>query len=114
MVGVVGSCLLLFAEGVSDLVGGRNTSHVGHGILNDNTVLNVDSLDGTEGSGGSSIVGDELSDNGEGLGGIDGLAGAVEGLVSEAERIEITTLELLSVFSILDFEKTLPFRNAAW
>jgi len=92
LIGVIGSGFLLFTECIGDLVGGCYACHVGHGVLDYNTVLDVDAADGGEGSGGGTVIGWELGDDGEWLGGVDGHAGAVEGGVTEAVGVEITTV----------------------
>jgi len=86
---VLGGSFLLLAECVADGVGGGYTSHICVGILNDNSVLNIDSLDLAESTGAGSVVGNKLCNNGEEFGGVDGLSRTVERLVAEAEGVEV-------------------------
>jgi len=62
------------------------------GVLDDNTVLDIQAADFLERSGSSSSVGDELSNNSEFLGSVDGLASAVEVRGSHAEGVEVATI----------------------
>lgn len=48
----------------------------GHGVGDHLAVLDVLSADLGQGAGGGAVVGDELRGDGEGLGGVDGVAGA--------------------------------------
>lgn len=63
-----------------------------HGVGDDNTVLDVEPLDLGEGTSVSAVGGEELSDNGEGLGGVDGLVGAVEGSVAHTVGVEVASI----------------------
>lgn len=89
---VAESGLLLRAEGVGDGVGGVYARNVGHRVLDDHTVLDVDAADLAEGTGGRVVVGDELGDNGEGLRGIDSVASAEERLVAETVSVEVAAV----------------------
>jgi len=77
-VGIAEGGLLLRAEGIGDLVGSSDARDVGHGVLDDLSVLDVQALDGGECAGSAVVAGDELGDNGELGAGIDGHALAVE------------------------------------
>lgn len=90
--GVTEDGLLLGAEVGGDRVGSSDTGDVALGVLNDNAVLDIQAADLGEGTGGSVVGGDELSDNGDLLGGIDGLAGAIEVGVAHTVGVEITTI----------------------
>jgi len=92
--GGVAKCrLLLVAVGLGDRVDGRVDSwDIDLGVLNDLAVLNVDAADLGEGTAGGTGVGDELSDDGEFLGGVDSQSCTVEGLVTLAEGVEIATI----------------------
>lgn len=88
---VVAECHLLssaelLGEGVAR-VAGNGRLGVGH----HHAVLDVEALDGGEAAAGTF---DELRDDGDGLGGVDGEvgAGAVEGLVALAVRVEVATI----------------------
>lgn len=58
----------------------------------DNAVLDVVTSDLGEGTGGGAVVSDELSNNGEWLSGVDGLAGAVEVSDTKTVRVEVTSV----------------------
>lgn len=62
------------------------------GVLDDLAILNVETTDLGETAAGGVVAGDELGDNGELLGGVDGHTGTVEGLITHAERVEIATV----------------------
>lgn len=61
-------------------------------IRNHDAVLDVETLDLGEGASVCAVVGDELGDDGEDLGGIDSLAGTVEAGVAQAVRVEIASV----------------------
>lgn len=84
--------LLLLTEAVGDRVGGVDAGDAGQRVGDGLAVLDVESLDIGQGSGICAIVGDELGHHGNWLGGVDGQAGAVEGLVAHAERVEVTAV----------------------
>ena len=91
--GVAEGSLLVEAVLVSDGVICRGHSgDVDVGVLDDHPVLHVEAADLLERSGGGSVVGDELSDDGELLGGVDGLASTVEGGVAHAEGVEVAAI----------------------
>lgn len=90
-VGVAENGFLLGAE-----VGGDGRSgdagDFDNGVIDDDTVLDVQTADLGERAGGGAIGGDELGHNSE-LGiGVNSLAGPVEGLVSETVGVEITAI----------------------
>jgi len=91
-IGVVGCGLLLLTECIADCAGRGDAGHVTESVVDDFTVLHVDSVDGAESTSGRTVISDELSNNGEWLGCVYNLARAVEALVAKAERIEITTI----------------------
>lgn len=90
-VSVVEGGLLGKAVGWSDGVS-SDTWDGGLRVWNDNTVLDVVTLDLVQVTVGSSIVSQELGDNGERLGGVDSHARAVEGGVTHTVRVEITSI----------------------
>lgn len=73
-----------FAERSVDRVPARGA---GNGVLDDHAVLDVDAVDLDEIAGRQAVVGDELGDHGERLGGVDGLSRAVEALRALCVRI---------------------------
>jgi hypothetical protein len=85
------SSLLGGAEGVGDGVA-WDRGVVGVGVRDHEAVLYVEALDFREGAGVGAVVGDELGDYCEGLGSVDGQAGAVEGGVAHAVGVEITSV----------------------
>ena len=78
--------------GGDGVVRGGESGDVDVGVLNDDAVLNVDAADLAEGAGSSSVVGEELGDDGELLGGVDGHASTVEGGVAHAEGVEVAAI----------------------
>lgn len=93
IVGVAEDRLLGSAEGGGDRVA-AGASDGGNGVGDDDAVLDVEALDVGEGAGGSSVVGNELGDDGElGLG-VDGLAWAVEVEVALAVRVEVASIRI--------------------
>lgn len=89
---VVGeSSLLGVTEGVGKGVSGE-TGDGGNRVLDDLTVLDVDTLDFLERAGVCAVGGDELSDDGHLCLGVDGLAGSVEPGVAHAVGVEVTTV----------------------
>lgn len=56
--------------------------------------MDVEALDIDEGTGCSTSVGDELGDNGHWLGGVNGLAWAIEVEVTHAVRVNITSISI--------------------
>lgn len=67
---------------------------LGRRLGDDNAVLNVVTSDLGEGTGGGTVVSDELCHNGEGLGGVNGLAGAVEVSNTKTVRVEVTSIRV--------------------
>lgn len=92
VVGVAEGGLLLSAEVVGDLVGLGDSGDVGLRVGDDLTVLNVEAADGAERAGVGAVVGNELGDDGEDTGGVDGQALAEEGLVAHAEGVEVAAV----------------------
>lgn len=88
VIGVVESRLLRSAKVFGDAVA-RNTGDLGLAVGNSLATLDVEALDLGEGTGGGAVVGDELGDDGEGLGGVEGQTGTVEGGVAHAVRVEV-------------------------
>lgn len=84
--------LLLLAEVVGDLVGCVNAWDVGDGVSENDAVLDVEALDALERAGGGVISGDELSNNGDLLGGVHLLAWAEEGGVAHAVGVEVASV----------------------
>ena len=56
--------------------------------------MNIETLDVHESTGGSSGVSDELSDNGEWLGGVDGLAWTIEVEIAHAVRVDVASVSI--------------------
>lgn len=88
VIGVVEGRLLRRAKVLGDAVA-RNTGDLGLAVGDGLATLHVEALDLGQGAGGGAVVGDELGDNGEGLGGVEGHAGAVKGGVAHAVRVEV-------------------------
>ncbi len=84
--------LLLVAEVSRDGVDDVDAGDVDSRVLDDYAVLKVQALDLNERAGRSSAVGDELSDDGELLAGIDSASGAVETSVAHAVGVEVATV----------------------
>lgn len=91
-VGITKDGFLSSAECVIDGVANRDSGDVGVGVLEDLSVLDINTADLCERTSRSVVVGDELGDNGELLGGIDCLSSTEEGLVTHAPGVEITTV----------------------
>ena len=82
--------LLLRAELVRDRVErGVDSGDVDFAVLDHDTVLDVETADLRERAGGRVVVGQELGDDRERLGGVDGHACTVERGVAHAERVEV-------------------------
>jgi len=91
--GVAESSLLLVAEVLGDRVdGGVDSWYVDVGVLDDLAVLDVEATNLAEGAGCGTVAGDELGDDCELLGSVDGHALSVEGLVTHTEGVEVTTI----------------------
>lgn len=78
--------------GVDDI--SADSGDLGGRLGDDNAVLDVVTSNLRKGAGGGTVISDELSHNGEGLGGVDGLAGAVEVSVTETVRVEVTSVRV--------------------
>ena len=83
--------LLVLAEGVGDRVA-ADASNVGRRLVPDLASLDVLTTDLNKIAVGSVVRGDELSHHGERLGGVDGLAWAVERLVAHPVGVEVATI----------------------
>ena len=92
VVQVAKDSLLLLAEVISDLVGWINAWDVGDGVGENDAVLDIEALDALERTGGGVISCDELSDDGDLLGGVHLLARAEEGGVAHAVRVEVASI----------------------
>lgn len=92
VIDITESRLLSIAERLGDGVA-SDASNLGLRVLNDLAVLDIEALDLTE---IASRVLEELGDDGELLGGIDGLALTVEGGVTHAVRVEVATIGIAS------------------
>lgn len=92
-VGVTEDALLLSAESLRDGVEGVDAGDVDDRVLDDDVVLDVDAADLREGAGVGAVSGEELSDGGDLLSGVDGEAGAgaVEGGVTHAVGVEVAS-----------------------
>lgn len=88
VVGVVKGRLLRRAKVIGDAVT-RHTGDLGLAVGDGLAALHVEALDLGQGAGGGAVVGDELGDDGEGLGGVEGHASAVKGGVAHAVRVEV-------------------------
>ena len=95
VVGVAEYRLLGSAEIGGDRVA-AGASDGGDRVGDDDAILDVEALDVGESTGGGSVIGDELGDDGElGLG-VDGLAWAVEVEAALAVRVEVTSIRVAS------------------
>lgn len=79
------------AEVISDRVS-RDTRDIGVWLFKDNIALNVETLDLGESSGFGSVISDELGNNAELLGGVNGLSTSVESGVTHTVWVEITSI----------------------
>lgn len=84
--------LLLRAELVRDVVDRVDARDGRDGVGDHRAALHVEALDGLEVAGVGARVRDELRHDGEGLGGVDRLGGAVEVLVAHAEGVEVAAV----------------------
>ena len=92
VVQIAENSLLLLAEVIGDLVGWINAWDVGDGVGENDAVLDVEALDALERTGGGVISGNELSNNGDLLGGVHLLARAEEGGVSHAVGVKVASI----------------------
>jgi len=91
--GVAESRFLVGAElGGDRVVGSSDSRNVGLGVLDNLSTLDVETSNFAESAGGGVVVGQELSNNSEGLAGIDGETLAIERLVTHAERVEVAAI----------------------
>jgi len=108
---------LRIAEGFCDAVVGWDTCswEVHDRVGDDDVVLNVEPLDLREGPRGSVVVGNELGDDGERLGSVDGVARArpVEGLVTHSEGVEVATVGIAEGAALGSCACELP-SDVAW
>ena len=63
-------------------------------VGDDNIILDVESSDFTESAGGCAVSSDELGDDGEGLGGVDGFASSVEVESTHTVGVEIASISI--------------------
>lgn len=89
VVGVVEGSLLLCAEVFGDAVGGVDTGDARHAVGDGLSALDIEALDFNQGACVGTVVCDELCDQREGLGGVDGHARAVEVQVAHAVGVEV-------------------------
>jgi hypothetical protein len=94
VVGITEDGLLLCAVGVGDVIDGVNSRPVGVGVGDDITILNIPTFDGIKVTRGGTGVSNELSDDREFLGGINGLAWTIEGGISHTIGVEIATVTI--------------------
>lgn len=73
----------LITVGLGDGVGRRDTAKRGNCVLDDDAVLYVDATNLGEVSGCEAIVGEELSDDGKFLLGVNDQTGSVERVVAD-------------------------------
>ena len=83
--------LLRRTETITDIIPGH-AGDLGLGVGDDDPVLDVESVDGGEGTGRGAVGGEELSHDGEGLGGVDCHGGPEEGRVAHAVGVEIAAV----------------------
>lgn len=93
LVGVTESSLLGGAERVGDGVAG-DAGDGGLRVRNDDTVLNIESLDLGKGAGGGAVGGDELGDDSEDLGGVNSETSTVEVSVAHSVGVEIASISV--------------------
>lgn len=86
------SSLLLFAKTVANRIGLGNTTDFAHTVLNDLAVLNVEPANLRESTRIRTIACNELCNDGELLGRVDGSTGAVERGITHAVAVEVTAV----------------------
>ncbi len=91
-VGVPKERLLRIAKIVANGVVVREGVKGGVRVLDDGAALDVQAPDLDKVTGRCVVRGDELGDDGEFGGGVDGHSAAKEGLVAHAERVEVTAV----------------------
>ena len=84
--------LLLRAELIGDGVARVDAGDVDLGVLEDLAILDVETTDLSESAGGGVVGGEELSNDGELLLGVNGSTRAKEGLVTHTPGVEVTTI----------------------
>jgi hypothetical protein len=104
---VTESGLLGSAEVNGDRVVGSHAGNVGLGVGDNLAILDVETADLTKSTAGSTVGSDELSDDGDLLGGVDGQAGTEEGGITHAVGVEIasilvadTTIALIAITAL--------------
>lgn len=101
--GVVENGFLVVTESFGNGVEGGQSWDVAVAVLDDDTVLNVDTTNFAEGAGGSVVARQELGDDGEYGVSIDGQARSVEGLVTHTEGVEVAAVGVAqTVVSVSD------------
>ncbi len=91
-VGVAEGGLLRVAPRVAHVVLSGHAGNVGLGVGDHLAVLHVEALDFREGAAGGPVGRDELSDDRDGLGCVDGHAGAVECGVAHTVGVEVAAV----------------------
>ena len=104
--------LLVLAEGVGDRVA-ADASNVGYRLVPDFASLDVLATDLDKIAASGVIRGDELSHNGERLGGVDGLARAVERLVAHPEGVEVATIPVAVTLVAVTVARATSFVRSA-
>ncbi len=83
---------MLLAELVGDGVDGVDALDDRLRVGDHLAVLHVKAVDALERARVGAVLGDELRHEGEGLGGVDRLLGAIEVLVAQAEAVEVAAV----------------------
>lgn len=114
VVGVAEDGLLVLAEVIVDCVA-ANTCDVALGLIEDLATLDVLAADLNKVAVSGVVGGNELSDDCERLGGVDGLAWAVERSVAHSERVEIAPVLITeALISVAIATSTICVVCAGW